>query len=585
MKALRSSAVRNIVPRQPCLRHLRPVQICPLGSLVPSQVNILALQLYFESRRSISSPHRAIDTPRREKPQDDTIYALSTAPGKAAIAIIRCSGPTCLDIYRSLCPETKDPNPRYATLRTLYSPADSQVLDASALVLYFPGPKTVTGEDVLELHVHGGTAVVKAVLEGISVTKDALGRSLRYAEPGEFTRRAFYNNRLDLAQVEALGDVLAAETAQQRKIALRGSSNRLTQRYEAWREQLLAARGELEALIDFAEDHDIGGANHLLTSVADQVKVLNDEVSQSIKSSFKGELLRNGIKVALLGAPNAGKSSLLNIIVGREAAIVSREAGTTRDVVEVGVDIGGYLCRFEDLAGLREAEAIGVVEKEGIRRARKRVLEADVVLVILPFEEDPFQKGQATVRMNQEVLDVLSSIDKERQRVLFVLNKTDLVIESDLSGAIQALQTDEFFAAWGHPVQLSPISCHTTSPTSSVTTPDVGGIQGLLSSLTNVFKDLTNTIGGEGSWEESLSASERQRGLLLQCQAYLEGFLSAVPLSTGMMQDEESGEFDVVVAAEMLRAAATCLGKITGRDGADVEEVLGVVFEKFCVGK
>lgn len=168
--------------------------------------------------------------------RSDTIYALSTAPGRAAIAIVRVSGPACLDVYKSLCPGKPDPQPRHATVRRLYRQND--ILDSNALVLYFPGPKTATGEDVLEFHVHGGTAVLRAVLDAIPSTS-----TLRYAEPGEFTRRAFMNDRLDLTQVEALGDVLAATTEQQRRLSVRGTSNALATCYEEWRTQLLYARG------------------------------------------------------------------------------------------------------------------------------------------------------------------------------------------------------------------------------------------------------------------------------------------------------------------------------------------------------
>lgn len=212
------------------------------------------------------------------------------------------------------------------------------------MVLYFPAPKTVTGEDLLELHVHGGTAIVRAVLAAIPrIPGTGPSQSIRYAEPGEFTRRAFANDRLDLTQVEALGDSLAASTEQQRRLSVRGTTNSLATRYENWRKLLLEARGELEALIDFSEDqHFDESIGELLGSVAAQVVSLRAALLAHQENAVRGELLRSGISLALLGAPNAGKSSLLNAVVGREAAIVSREAGTTRDVVEVGIDLGGF---------------------------------------------------------------------------------------------------------------------------------------------------------------------------------------------------------------------------------------------------
>ena len=327
-------------------------------------------QLLHHSARSASYlPPSDPPVSRRKDvtPTSDTIYALSTALARAAIAVIRISGPACLDIYGGLCPDQPFPHPRTATLRKLYDPVrDSngvpRILDNGALVLYFPAPKTVTGEPILELHVHGGPAIVKSVLEAVSKCVDTRPRRrnaeyslIRPAEAGEFTKRAFYNGRLDLTQAEALGEALAAETEQQRRLAVMGAESGLAKRYEEWRRMLLYARGELEALIDFSEDqHFDESPAEFMASVSKQVQALEKLLSVHIHNASRGELLRNGISIALLGAPNAGKSSLLNRIVGREAAIVSAEAGTTRDIVDVSIDLNGWLCRFGDMAGLRK---------------------------------------------------------------------------------------------------------------------------------------------------------------------------------------------------------------------------------------
>lgn len=478
-------------------------------------------------------------------------------------------------------------------LRTLYDPEDnSQKLDANALVLFFPGPQTSTGEDVLELHVHGGNAIVKAVLGAILRTKQ---RRVRYAEPGEFTRRAFYNDRLDLTEVEALGDTLAAETEQQRRLAVRGASNSLAVRYENWRRQLLYARGELEALIDFSEDQDFGDSSKtLFASVADQVKSLKVLLHASIQNAFRGELLRKGISVALLGAPNAGKSSLLNKIVKREAAIVSKEAGTTRDVVEVGVDIGGFYCRFGDLAGLRRssdsAVPVGEIEMEGMKRARKRALNADVVIAVLCVEGNV-----PRVRLSPEVAVVLQDLDRSRQDVIYVVNKADLLpspnVRDDTLTWLEEYLNSNNFPQSSQPIFL--LSCihgpgYSHIPTSS------SGVQNLLEGLTLVFKAKTTPILPEGvhtsghsisneSWAVSLGASERHRVLLEQCLSQLNDFLVlASTAPPGSTNDDEHPDICVVFAAENLRNAADCLAKIIGRgEGGDVEEVLGVVFEKF----
>lgn len=515
-----------------------------------------------------------------------------------------------MTVYQALCPQKVPPKPRYATLRTLFEPSvtlennqHKQVLDANALVFYYPAPGTATGEDVLELHVHGGTAVVKAVLAAIpkTIPKHA-PQTIRYAEPGEFTRRAFFNNRLDLLQVEALGDTLIADTEQQRRVAVRGCSNVLAERYEAWRQKLLYARGELEALIDFSEDqHFDESPSKMCASVAKQVQQLKSQLQANIASASRGELLRNGINIALIGAPNAGKSSLLNQIVGREAAIVSSEAGTTRDVVDVNVDIGGFYCRFGDLAGLRkqtqasDTHQIGEIEQEGIRRAKERALKADVVIVVLSVEA---VKDSASPKINvsigSEVEEVLKQIDINSQKVVCVLNKADLFAnKAHLSNTRSKFRRHralrDFFDF--SDTMLFGVSCTNIQASNIDYESDPSGIQTFLNGLTHLFGRMTaaviprehNGTSSNSAWAESLGATERQRLLLLQCLRHLESFLAEVQ-DTGQNKGgdtDEGNEIDVVSAAESLRFAADCLARTIGRgESGDVEEVLGVVFEK-----
>jgi tRNA modification GTPase len=588
-------------------RLLGATRSCSLSGVRPRRFLRTTNQHALDSRSSPATPlprgpSRSSHFSSTLRGDESTIYALSTAPGRAAIAIVRCSGPACLHIYQALCPGKPPPKPRYATLRTLYSPFESlgqrDVLDPGALVLYLPGPNTVTGDDVMEFHIHGGPAVVKAVLSGISATTSLSGiekGALRYAEPGEFTRRAFYNDRLDLTQVEALGDTLSAETEQQRKLAVRGTANALNDRYEDWRSLLLQARGELEALIDFSEDqHFDDSPAEFTASVSTQISVLRQHIQASIDNAAKGELLRGGISIALLGAPNAGKSSLLNQIVGREAAIVSHEAGTTRDVVEANVDIEGYFCKFGDLAGLRTASpssalidgaphSIGEVEREGIRRAKLRALAADVIVVVLELKLDNLSQSGFALRIESEILETLAQLDLNRQRVLFAVNKVDLIISEsthllhDMSERLSHQLPKEL-----RRTPVTYISCIGSGQHGS-------GTQPLLKELVECFKSLTAASNLEGGgpitgWDESLGASERQKLLLIEARQYLEDFLARTTILHGA---ESTGPgIDVVVAAESLRSAAQSLGKITGRgEAGDVEEVLGVVFEKFCVGK
>ncbi|CAI7589022.1 unnamed protein product [Penicillium discolor] len=546
---------------------------------------------------------------------DSTIYALSTATGRAAIAVVRISGPACTSIYKSLCPNHPLPKPRYASLRTLYDPTQSPttntILDAGALVLYFPSPRTATGEEILELHIHGGPAITKAVLSAIAQTNTP-EQTVRYAEPGEFTRRAFMNDRLSLPQIEALGDTLSADTEQQRRLAVRGSSDALLNRYERWRQGLLYARGELEALIDFSEDqHFDESTEELVSSVAGQVRALSVQIGFHIANASRGELLRNGIRVALLGAPNAGKSSLLNRVVGKEAAIVSTEQGTTRDIVDVGVDVGGWYCKLGDMAGIRaesgpgdgERVVIGAVEKEGIRRARERALESDVVIVVLSLEDTA---TGARLFVEPEVLGAVNDCVEAGKCLVVAINKCDKLHSALVSGVPQSLSDTIHDIFPSVPVdRVFAISCEEAKRGASSldTTTDPGNLQVFLRGLITTFEQIASPLGVDGDggydlsyWEDSLGVTHRQSSNLQICLDHLDDFLSQASSAEcpdsprekelGSLDSHAESEVDIVTAAEHLRFAADMLAKITGKgESGDVEDVLGVVFEKFCVGK
>ncbi|KAI0124406.1 hypothetical protein BJ170DRAFT_84245 [Xylariales sp. AK1849] len=507
--------------------------------------------------------------------RNDTIYALSTAQGKAGIAVIRMSGPLCKEIYGRLCPFKAIPRPRFVGVRTLFHPASDQpnILDSDAVVLHLPGPKTVTGEDMLELHVHGGSATVKAVLSAIPAC--TANGSVRYAEPGEFTKRAFLNDRLDLAQVESLGDTLSAETEQQRRAAVRGSSGSLGKTYEEWRQRLLHARAEVEAIIDFSEDqHFDDSPADLLQNVSRQVDEIIESIEMHEKASQRSELLRNGIRIALLGPPNVGKSSLMNQIVGREASIVSGEAGTTRDVVEAHLDIRGYLCTFADTAGFRSAKTqdfiIGAVEQEGIRRAKAKALESDVVVVLVSIEQSP--SGDYFINFDLETLELLKTVGEG----LIVINKRDVLAKDELDDLIEEFQVSVLDKIKGTPLRPILVSCR-EARTQTRTAKDPGGVQGVADRLVSLFANMTSL---PASQQNLLGVTERQRQLLNQCRKHLEDYAG------NTSSDEAVDELNFVVAAEDLRYAANCLARITGRgQSGDVEEVLGVIFEKFCVGK
>ncbi|KAF2970014.1 hypothetical protein GQX73_g3517 [Xylaria multiplex] len=492
--------------------------------------------------------------------------------------------PTEKLIYHNLCPNKKTPKPRYASVRTLFLPGtrESEILDSAALVLYFPGPQTVTGEDVLELHVHGGSATVKAVLSALS--KCITDGRVRYAEPGEFTKRAFTNDRLDLAQVEALSETLAAETEQQRRAAVRGSSGSLGRTYEDWRRILLQARAEMEALIDFQEDqHFDESPVSLVANVSRHVSDILRSIEVHEMAGQRTELLRNGIQVALLGPPNAGKSSLMNQIVGREASIVSGESGTTRDIIEANLDIRGYLCTFADTAGFRTATtsgavhathpeiSIGAIEEEGIRRARTRAAQSDVIIVLASVEERT--AGGYEIRYDTETLKLAAAC----QQRLVLINKIDAIPKADLGPLIREFREEVLKRVPGlDDIAPTLISCKEARNQSS-DQQDPGGVRLVADQLVLAFQNMTSL---PTSLQDLHGVTERQRQLLVQCRNSLEEYVDVTERVDG--EDHEAApDIDLTMAAEHLRYAASCLGRITGRgEAGDVEEILGVIFEK-----
>lgn len=304
----------------------------------------------------------------------DTIYALSSGSLPAGVAVVRLSGPKAVEVGRLLVGDL--PPARVARLRPIRK-RNGQVID-TGLVMAFPGPNSFTGEDCVELQVHGSKAVVAALF-------DELGSVLgcRLAEAGEFSRRAFENGKLDLLEIEGLADLLVAETEMQRKLAVEHSSGHLSALYDNWRERLVRARALVEAELDFTEEEDIPG------SVSDQIwpelTKLRAEIMGHLEGQNRGEIVRDGFKVVIAGPPNAGKSSLINALVQREVAIVTEVAGTTRDVIHCDLNLGGYLVRLYDTAGIRETDDI--VEREGIRRAKAAQEAADLVLYLNDIEE------------------------------------------------------------------------------------------------------------------------------------------------------------------------------------------------------
>ncbi len=308
-------------------------------------------------------------------PDTTTIFALSSAPGRAGVAVIRISGPAAQGVLQRMVAPI--PKPRVAAFRTIRHPETGEALDR-AVVLWFAAPLSETGEDVVEFQVHGSRAVVAALLSALATIPGC-----RLAEPGEFARRAFENGKLDLAEVEGLADLVDAETDAQRRQALAQAGGALSKLYDGWRARLIEIAALTEAAIDFSDEGDVSASS--FAEARKRAEILAKEIAAHLDDGHRGEILRDGFRVALLGAPNAGKSSLLNALARRDAAIVSAEAGTTRDVIEVRLDLGGLPVIVSDTAGIREAAS--EVEQEGIRRSLAAARDADLILWLTEKEE------------------------------------------------------------------------------------------------------------------------------------------------------------------------------------------------------
>jgi tRNA modification GTPase len=450
----------------------------------------------------------------------DTIFALSSGRPPAAIAVVRVSGPHAAYALMELA--GKIPQPRQAMLARLRDAAGEAIDDA--LVLWFPGPHSETGEDTAEFQLHGGRAVVGAVL-------GALGKvpGLRLAEPGEFSRRAFLNGKLDLTRVEGLADLIGAETEAQRRQALRQLTGLLGDHAERWRAQLIEALALVEALIDFPDE---GVSEDVLAPALDMTAQLEREI-RGLLADRRGERLRDGLTVAIAGPVNVGKSSIMNRLARRSAAIVSPFAGTTRDVIEVHLDLAGYPVTVLDTAGLRESS--DPVEQEGMRRARDRAAEADLILWVADAT-DPAAPPPPPVFSKRDAPPVWT-----------VINKTDLV-DKVAPPQTQLRQPQSIAEA---PLRISALTG--------------AGFEALVADLANYAAQ------SFGRGESSLITRERHRALLTSC---------AESLGRALVQGR-SGQEDLI--AEELRVAAWALGRLTGR--VDVEDVLDVIFRDFCIGK
>ena len=444
----------------------------------------------------------------------DTIFALSSGAVPAGVAVVRISGPRAKEIMNYLV--DSEPKARFAALRYVTNPNTGDVID-QALVISFPGEKSFTGEETVEFHLHGGRAVVKSM---ISLLDSYDG--CRMAEAGEFAKRAFENGKFDLTEIEGLADLIHAETENQRKQAMRQASGAHRSVIEGWRETLLYARSMIEAELDFSDEEDVPGA--VSDVIWPKLKKLKAEMEHHLANAHRGERLRDGMTVVLAGHPNAGKSSLLNWFAKRDVAIVTEEAGTTRDLLELHLDIEGYPVTVIDTAGLRESD--NIVEREGIRRALERSEHADLLIEVV----------------DASIPDARVNVNSRAER-LVLFNKQDRIADARSEPQLPGKgEENAFFVS-------------------------VKNGLGMDIFYDSFVKQIAELFDGA---EDILITRKRHESYLRVCVDNVDKSLiySDSPLE---------------IRSEFLRMAGDELGKITGR--IDVEDMLGVIFSQFCVGK
>jgi tRNA modification GTPase len=442
-----------------------------------------------------------------------TIYALSTGPGVSGVAIVRISGPEASNVIESLTSK-EIPSPRTATLRKINYINTSELID-EGIIIWFPGPESYTGEDMAEIHVHGGKAVVLALQKEIAKVKNC-----RLAEPGEFTKLAFQNGKINLLKAESIADLISAETEIQRLQAVKIMKGKSSQKFNELREKLLKILSFVEAKIDFPEE-DLPDEN-LKKIKKDSSDVLK-EINKILNDQKVGEIIREGFKIAIVGPTNAGKSSLLNNLSNREAAIVSEIAGTTRDVVETHLNIDGYPVIISDTAGIRDSK--DEIEKKGIKLSLKKAENADLKLVVVEAK---------SIDLSGFLSDLL------KNNAILVVNKSDLLKE----------KLDPEISKFNHVL---------------ISLKDNLNIDKLISKIKNYLKEKFI------SEEDILITRERHRQHLVQCAEHLKNF------------SDKNDKKDFDKAAEDLRLATRHLGMIVGK--VDVEEILGSIFNDFCIGK
>ncbi|CAB0034450.1 unnamed protein product [Trichogramma brassicae] len=470
--------------------------------------------------------------------KSSTIYALSSGHGKCGVAVVRISGP-CAKLAIEKMTNISKLEARKAYLKNICHPTTKEIID-KGLCLWFPAPHSFTGEDSVEFQVHGGTAILSALMLALS----KLG--FRAALAGEFTKRAFFNDKLDLTEIEGLADLIHAETEQQRKQALIQAHGNLSALYSTWRSILLKSLSHIEAYIDFGEEENIEIDAFKICN-SDLID-LSNKIQKHLLDDRKGEILRDGIKSIILGEPNVGKSSLLNHLVNRNAAIVTSIPGTTRDIVELTANIAGYPILLADTAGINK-NTTDIIEKEGIKRAKDQAKMADFIMLVIDAlkykaSNQTFKEYLHNYVKSLELEGLLLKKNNLVNNSIIILNKIDLLNDVDTKN----VQKENVIS----------ISCANEQ-----------GFEKLLETMGKKFE----AICGNPTAENPTISQERHRNHLQECHNCLKNYFDMISRKN----------YDVVLAAQEIRKAARELGKITGH--VSTEEILDTIFKNFCIGK
>lgn len=590
--------------------------------------------------------------------QEDTIYALSSGSSSnqaTAVAVIRISGVDALQCLQQMLPRKGEkrnfpPKARYATLYKLYHPISKQPLD-HALILYFPAPHSYSGEDIIELHCHGSRAVVSSVLKVLSnmnsfIDNDSKNdisiagnnsdgdgndakRRIRAAEPGEFTQRAYTNAKLDLLQIEALADLLTSDTTRQAEQALKQLDGKLSKKYLAWRSTLISGLAHAEAIIDFGDDEQVSleddmddyfdeddekaddsannGSENVWGGVIDKIGSLETTILRHTKDNKKGEIIRLGIQISIIGPPNAGKSSLFNLLAQRDIAIVSDTAGTTRDVLEMSLNLHGIKCVISDTAGIRSSTS-DTIEQEGIKRTYKTAKNANIIVIMIDRadispSDDEYSSDDYEKIISKNIQNILNEIlvndfttdtdisSIKSGKILLVLNKSDLNDKSTSSDTHNILKHSKGlekivrYSIINNNKENNAENCNSNNILQKI-----GGIyeiscktnEGIESFLENLSNAVVSHVDGSGGDGVGIQA-DKDDDMIMTRARHREHIENTVDALQNFQMLAKQGVISADLAAEELRYAASELGRITG--AVDVEDVLDVLFSDFCIGK